>query len=80
MDHPFIDRFRNARSHDNGALEWTDLPTSMPAGVASLTAIIGVDAPSANTTDRCVVMWHGQGTLEFTLGPEIIEARSATSR
>lgn len=89
--HPFLDRAKTARDfavHDpNGAFAVVDpglprdadgWPTRVPAGRRLITAV-GVDPTDDAIPDRYVVLFDGDGALEF-IGATVLEARDGRVR
>jgi hypothetical protein len=89
--HPFLDRYKTARdwaiNDPNGAfavfdrrlkLDKDGWPTAVPAGRRLITAV-GVDPTDDGITDRYVVLFDGEGTLEY-FGATVLEARPGRHR
>jgi Ca2+-binding RTX toxin-like protein len=79
--HPFIDRFKTSRDWiANSETEWdsgiaiaTDAngwPLSKPDGVSAITTIVGVDPKSEWPSGRYVVLYEGEGTIDYGLTTE----------
>lgn len=89
--HPFIDRFKTSRDWiANGETEWDSgiaipkdadgWPLSKPAGVSAITTIVGVDPKSEWASGRYVVLYEGNGKIEYSLGTDKVVADSRTGR
>ena len=89
--HPFLDRYKTARdwaiNDPNGAfavfdpslkLDEDGWPTEVPAGRRLITAV-GVDPTDDAITDRYVVLFDGEGTVEY-IGATVVEERPGRHR
>lgn len=89
--HPFLDRYKTARdwaiNDPNGAFATVDprlpldedgWPTEVPAGRRLITAI-GVDPTNDAIPDRYVVLFNGEGELQY-IGASVLEAGKGRDR
>ena len=85
--HPFLDRFKTAREWiasgdgvwDTGIAITTDAngwPTGVPAGVTGITTIVGVDPLSEWASGRYIVIYEGQGAIDYMLTTSKVAAES----